>query len=337
MPNRLFVDPIEARAVHIDTVRLSHAYNSWDLPPPLNLKSLGLDITFKERRNNEITTAYAKPVNNMPFLMVTRSENERSYSGITVECSLAKLVNGTGLGVQTAADIECAFDAIDDYIIQRLGVVFDTRTALVKRFDVNADFYVGEDRINLYLASLSRPDSRLKAGHIERGTNYFFNKSRTFAIYGKKEEMKQQLKKRKATQEDVLAAEGLLRVEKRLLTREAVKRYASSKSLEANAKDLLTTAVASAFIADSLSQLSLDKPKYSLKARTDLLVEYFGNKTAELLGMLILREYYGEDFWKKVGIDYQAYNRKKKILKAANLWDVSPAEALPALVIPNDL
>jgi hypothetical protein len=164
MGDRNYIEPIVANGVHIDTVRLSHAYRRSDLPSLDKLKELKFDINSKRRKGNWIHTAHSKPFgyrSGDPHISVILSENYYSYSGIKIECSMAKLVNGTGIGKQTDEDIGCGFDAVEDFIRMVLGIEFDARTAKVGRFDVNADFPVGRERIQLFEKALSRPHASL--------------------------------------------------------------------------------------------------------------------------------------------------------------------------------
>jgi hypothetical protein len=340
MEDRNFIQPIVAKAIHIDTVRLSHAYRSLDLPSYARLKELRLDIHSKRRKGNWIHTAYAKPFGNRPgepHISVILSENPYSYSGIKIECSLAKLVDGTGISRQTDKDIDSGLDAIEDTIRMVTGVEFDARTAKVGRFDVNADFPVGAERIKLYEEALSRPHASLTPGTFGDSSKYFFNGSRTFAIYDKQKEVETRFKKGKASREEVIAAQGLLRIEGRLKTPQAVSGFAKKLSCSNIACELITTDVALAFSSDLITQLSLDKPKFSGEARTSMLIEEFGKNAPEMIGILMLKEWRGEEFWKELGWTETMYYRKKRVLVAANLWNTSPYEALPALVIlPDD-
>lgn len=300
MQGRTYLPPIEADAVHIDTVKITHAYLATDLPLRQELMKLGFDVTLKQRGGNDITTArpkYHVSMSNDPYITVIRSSNNHSYSGITVECSLMKLVNYTGLGEQTEVDIDCGLDAIEDAVRSKLNVNFDARTAKVSRFDVNADFNVGEQRIRLYIDSLSRPYSRLTPSTFDDSTAYYYNGSKTFAIYGKRKEMEKQFRKGKVMKHDVDAAEGLLRVEMRLKTPDAVKKYAKKIPAKAIAKDLFTEAIASNLISETINQLDLDRAKISMDARADLLIQEFGFKAPEKLGILQYKELLGEDFW----------------------------------------
>lgn len=337
MQGRTFLPPIVADAVHIDSVKLSHSYRASELPSPTDLVKMGFDLTFKTRGNNEITTARPKQAlstSSGPYITVIRSSNNYAYSGIAVEVSLMKLGTYSGLGVQSNEDIEWGLDAIGDVVRDKLNVSFDARTAKVSRFDVNADFNVGEQRIKLYIDSLSRPYSRLTPSTFDDSTVYYYNGSRTFAVYGKRKEMEKQFKKGKVMKQDVDAAEGLLRVEMRLKTPHAVKQYAKKIPVKALAKDLFTEAIASKLMSETINQLDLDKAKISMDARAELLIKEFGFDAPEKLGILRYKELFGEDFWIKLGWSKSTYYRKRKELENVNLWSVSPDEALPALVIP---
>jgi hypothetical protein len=337
MQARHFIQPIMAEAVHIDSVRLSHAYLARALPSPQDLSNAGFDLTYKNRKGSDIVTAHRNSnsqVPNEPYVMVIRNSNIFGYSGVSVECSLTKLVNGNGLGIQEDEDIECGLDAIEDFLRGRVGIQFDSRTAKVGRFDVNADFRVGEDRIPLYVNMLSRPSGRYRPSIVGTTTKYFTNKSTGYAIYGKKAEMEHQVKKRKATMDDVVAAEGILRLEKRFYRPQPIRRFAKRLNLNPQADQLLTKAVAMQFIREALSETRLDEFKYSNEARKYELLNHFPKKAAEMLGILEYCVLLGEDCWDKLGCNKQTLERKKKALKNAELWDVSPAEALPALAVP---
>jgi hypothetical protein len=329
-----FTQPILPNAIHIDTVKISHAYRNTDLPPPNDLEKLNFDLNLKNRGQNKIMTAYSK-LNKLnphaPRLSIIISEH--GYSGIKVEVSIAKLLDGIGLAAQTNEDIECALDAIEDYIRNRIGVKFDARTAKVKRYDANADFLVGEERIQSYLKAISSPNARLVTASFGTTTKQFSNKTRTLIVYSKYEEMKNAYKNRKVRLEDVKAAEGLLRVEKRINNLQAVNRLAYQLSLPSDAGHLFTTSVASFLVSDILSELGLDKPRVSYEKRDKLLIEKFGYDAALMLGILELRTRRGEKFWVELGWSPTTYHNKKKLLKKFNLWNISPDEELPALII----
>lgn len=331
-------DPIVASAVHIDTVKISHAYRPDDLPSVEELMRRNFVIVYRQEGSNKITHAHLRPASKkstQPNLKITISEH--GYSGISAEVSIAKLVSGNGLGKQTNADIECALDAIEDYIRKRVGFEFDARTAKVRRLDANADFLVGENQVIPFINSISCNDSRLTRGTFGSTTKQYSNVGRTLIAYGKKNQIEAKYKKGKATIEDVKAAEGLLRVESRLNNIEAVKRFAESYVMPNEAYHLLTIGLASRLMENALKLLNLDTSKLTEDGLYETLKRDFGQKTPEIIGIMKLREEYGEDFWKWLGWSPSTYYRKMKTLKAAKLWDISPYRDLPALLIPSPI
>ncbi|HZH89730.1 MAG TPA: hypothetical protein VEX70_03810 [Pyrinomonadaceae bacterium] len=331
-------DPIVAQAVHIDTIKLSHAYLRDDLPSIEELMRRNFEINYKERGGNKITNAYLRPASKkstQPNLTITISEF--GYSGISVEVSIAKLINRNGLGKQTNDDIESAFDAIEDFIRTRTGVEFDAKTAKVSRFDANADFLVGEHQIIPFINSISCNDSRFIGGTVGSTTKQYFNKGRTLIAYGKKSQMEGEYKKGRAIIEDVEAAEGLLRIESRLSNRQAVKRFADSYSMPNEANYLLTRGLAFALVENALKLINLDTSKPNKAGLYEKLKREFPDDVPEILGIIKLREEFGEDFWKWLGWSKSTYYRKKKLLKAAKLWDLFPYVDLPALLLPSPI
>jgi hypothetical protein len=331
MQNNVFAEPIMAKAVHIDTVYLSHAYRITDLPPPEELKRRHFSLTHKPGDIAEIIIARSLPTfkkSYEPRLTVIISGR---YCGIKVELSIAKLLDGNGLGVQTNDDIECALDAIDDYICGRIGVEFDSRTAKVGRLDVNADFPVGENNIIPYLRAISPPDSRLETGKFGTTTEVFFNGSRALEVYGKRKEMEKQFKRKKATAEDVAAADGLLRIEARLKTTQVIERLSAKLNYPSDAQYLLTLPVARKIMSKAISELEMDRPKFSLHQRDKYLKKIFKGNAPAMLGILEWRARYGEEFWRTLNWSPSKYYKKKRELKRANLWSVSPVKALPPL------
>lgn len=328
---------ILAKAIHIDTVKISHAYHANDLPPPVEFEKRGFDTTYKSRKGNRIMTARSHSLKNdstEPQLSIVISEF--GYCGIKAEVSLAKMIDRNGLGIHTQEDIESAFDGIEDFIRAKIGVNFNARTAKVNRFDANADFLVGEGRIQSFINAISRPYARLTKNTYGSTTLYYRNKSRAFTVYGKKEEMKVRCRDGKATFADIAAADGLLRVEARLMTTESNKRFAEKLTSSNIAEQLLTLNTASIFVKDTIHLLGLDKSKIANEDKEMSLKDTFGKDAPEMFGILAFREYYGEDFWKIIGWSAAKYYRKKKELKDANLWDVSPTQELPTLVVKPD-
>lgn len=328
---------IAASAIHLDTVQIGHAYKVSDLPPPDELSRRGFEISFKERESSgDIIIGRFRPLSKQshePRLTVIRSE--QGYCGIKAELSIAKLLDGSGLGSQTDEDIECALDAIEGSIRQRTGVDFNSRTAKVKRLDVNADFPVGEHRVRPYVRAISCRSARMTRGTVGDTTTQFHNRSRKLVVYGKLAEVRKQYCSRAASREDVEAARGLLRVESRLMAAPLI-RLAGKFDVPADAGHLLTMGVAHRIMVEAIAELNLDRPKPSNQHRAQLLLQHFGKDAPSMLGILEWRALHGEGFWREIGWSQATYYRNRKRLQTANLWDFSPAGELPALLLPAD-
>ena len=148
--------------------------------------------------------------------------------------------------------------------------------------------------------------------------------------------MKQQCKKGTATPEDVRAATGLLRIENRVRGTASINALAKKVQVTASSGNLVTMNTAAYMVDDALSELRLRRPKASASARMQMLIEKFGKKAPEMIGVLELRAHYGEDFWKILGWSQATYYRTRRQLRQANLWDTSPLGELPALALDLD-
>jgi hypothetical protein len=151
-------DVVMASAIHFDTIAMSHCFKSSDLPPGDDLARLGFEKFGYKRTEHAgaIITGVYNPFSKRshePRITVIRSDY--GYSGISIELSIAKLLDNNGLSAQADDDIEFAFDTLESLIWERTGgVEFNPRTAKLSRLDVNADFPVGEDRIIPYINAM---------------------------------------------------------------------------------------------------------------------------------------------------------------------------------------
>jgi hypothetical protein len=323
------IQSIKADALHVDTVKISHACRFNDLPPPDVLEKQGFELTFKRRKNsNNILTAHLKTSS----YHLTLIKSDRGYCGVIIELSIAKYHSSNGLGTQTDADIDYVFREIEIIIGRYVGLKFDPKTAKISRLDVNADFQVGEVWVRSYLNALSRPSTRFIPAEFGDTTRQFYNKSRKLLVYGKYSEVEKQMKKGKATPADLKEAEGLLRVEIGL-RKPPISRLATKLKVAAEGSNLINLSVAKQIVTDGLHELRLDMTKISHEKLFRLMSENFGTDAPLMLGIIKYREVYGDDFWKIFGWSQATYYRKIKKLKDANLWHISPDEDLPALEI----
>ena len=330
------VSSIEANTLHIDTIKIGHAYRNKDLPLLEGLLNKGFELNHKQRKNlNKITTAHLKPNNLIPYHL-TIIKSDYGYCGVNIELSLAKFLDNSGLGEQTNDDIDCAFESIDYIIKEQVNVEFDSRTAKVGRLDVNADFPVGEDKIQSYINAISRPNSRFTPAEFGETTKQFYNKSRKLLVYGKYKEVEHRWKKGRATDEQLEMAKGLLRVEVGL-RKPPIDRLAKKLNISAEASHLINLTVARQIVSEGLHQLSLDMPRISDDALYRELLKHFGKDAPYWLGIIKWKEKYGDDFWRILGWSQSKYYKKKRELETANLWNVVSDEELQALELTEGL
>ena len=327
---------IEASALHVDTVKISHAYRPYDLPPPDELKNKGFELITRGRKSaSDIVSAHLNPTYATPYHL-TVIRNEFGYCGINIELSLAKYFHRSGLGIQTDAHIDSVFDDIEFIIHLIVGAEFKPQTAKVSRLDVNADFPVGEDKILSYVNAITRPSLRFTPAAFGDTTRQFYNKSRKLMVYGKYSEVEKQVKKGRATADDLEAAKGILRVEVGLRKPPLLK-LAQKLNTSAEAGQLINLAVAKHIVCGGLQEMRLDMPKISYDKLYRLMSEHFGKAAPLMLGIVQYRAVYGDDFWKILGWSQAKYYKKKKELEDANLWNVSHDEELAALGLPEGL
>lgn len=323
---------LTAQAVHVDTIRLSRAYNKEQLPDVATLREMGFQVSVKSNdKGGVIVRAVHQPLSRLshePRITITRSDV--GYSGVEVEGSVAKLLDGGGLSAQSDDDLDAALTAIEDLVRSRVGVEFDVRAAVVKRLDANADFAVGEAGIAAYVSALSC-SGRLKRAMFGDTTACFYNSSRKLMVYGKRAETLERCRSGKASLSDVQAASGLLRLESSLKRPEAVRRLAMKLGVEPNAGSLVTLGTARFLVSEALSELRMDEPRVSAAERDALLVKRFGPEAASLAGVLDWRARNGTNFWKGLGWSAAKYYRVQKRLRDAGLWDTSSEGLLPAL------
>lgn len=322
-------------AIHIDTVRIAHAYSRDTLPSPSELLAGGFDLAYKHRDSSgDICNATLQPMpgkGHWPHIFVTLSQY--GYNGVSAEVSLAKLFTGHGLGQQTEDDIDCALSDIGVFVRDRVGVEFDAQTAKVKRLDANADFDVGESRIQPFVRSVSCRSSRLTRGTVGTTTAQFFNRSRSLVVYGKRAEMEAQYRRNAVTADDVDAATGLLRVEARLYGPQ-IQRLAKKLGVPAEAGYLLSLPVAESVVSSALTELGLDTPKNSAQAIGQRLVETFGADAPAMLGVIEWRRRYGEESLRELWSQSKYYRVRGQLLKS-DFWLSQEDEELPALTVED--
>jgi len=259
---------------------------------------------------------------------------------LTVEVSLPKLLYSSNVFPLTADDIREGLEMISEFVEHTAGVVFEASEALVGRVDYCHGFQVGSENMMPYLSAISRANyPNLPFPSIKRSSVTFSNKARSkeIQLYDKWEEMSEQFKEGKATEDQRDSALGFLRLEVRHRTSPACTRLATKHDQpNRTAKYLLSPDIAYREIEESLTALGLDRPIVAVDGRVDGIRKAFGDTPLcrRLLGFITLLDRYGEGFWKHGygGYKKSKYHEEAKLLRGAGLWLYSE-QPLPALQI----
>lgn len=268
------------------------------------------------------------------------------YSGahaghyLSVQASLPKILYNTNLRVLTDEEIDHALSIVSDYVLRETHAGFDARAANVGRVDYCFNFQVGEEKIFPYLrAAMEATPAHLKRrviGNIETVDHY--NKSRKLTIYAKKREVERQMKLGRATERDVEAADGLLRIEARFTAAGAVKGLREKLGLaDRTAQSLLRCQIAEHVLTRMLNELELNQSIASKTERFDRLRHRFGfsPKFQRLIGFMTMCEVYGAENLVRMDIVKRAsFYEQRRAMQQARAWVWSPMpETLPGLRI----
>lgn len=258
---------------------------------------------------------------------------------ISVEVSLPKILFGSNVQMLGKTELTAALHAVGEFASRHFGVAFDPFTANVGRVDFCHNFAVGEDRIYSYLQAASEAEpaflKRRIIGKIE--TVEFFNKSRKVYCYDKLRETERQFSKGKISKEAVEAARGILRLEARYNTTEAVKRLCANQlSLpDRQVRTLLNFEAAESVLTAALESLNLHEPVVMRDCRIEKLRQFYGygSRLQRLVGFLQLCDVYGGDKLIALGVMKPSayYKQRKEIRDAGALIFSSFYSTLPAL------
>lgn len=241
----------------------------------------------------------AQEINYSPTIFYFRAPDSKYY--LSVQASLPKLIYGDNVQMLGEAELNDALKILQEFASKHLGVFFDVFTATVGRVDYCYNFPVGEDLIYQYLLATAEAEpARMKRrliGKIE--TVEFANKSRKIYCYDKKREAEYLFRRNKISAEAVAAARGVLRLEVRYNTTEAVKRLSSGqlKLPDIQAQTLLNFDIAESVLTSAVESLKLHEPIIPFDKRLDKLQKKYGygSRFHRLAGFLYLCDTFGFD------------------------------------------
>lgn len=310
----------------IDTMRLTkHA----PMPPAEALQAQGYVVQRGTGRRGSWLRAWLNPtVPSRPRVTWLAHECDRS-AVVMIEMSLANFWRKeSGHALSTDAEITAALSATSRAASTLAHADLDLREMLVRRIDFYRDFRVGSDVMSYLAAARTATPTRLKLMQFDDSV-YFQNATRAIVAYDKGAERRE----RKATDQEVEASRGLLRVEHRLMNTRACTYHARRAGCASrSARNLVSAAVSDFFVAEALRLLGLDQPVGGADERLAALVEAFGRDAAEMVGLLILRNSLGENFWQQLGWSPSTFARKRRLLQRGGFWLAAPnPRQLPAL------
>lgn len=261
---------------------------------------------------------------------------------LTAEVSVPKLLFDNNIVQLGDADISRGLYAIAGFVKNMTGVMFDARAALVGRVDYCHNFPVGEANKVSYLSAAARASiPRLTRHHIGDTSLLFQNKSQKVRLYSKHDEVANRANKGRATDDELRASVGLLRLEVSHFTSDACRRLSDRYDLPDRYADLLlNSSIAKMEIERGLSMLGLDEVTETVDARLDVLREVYGDTphTRRLAGFLGFLDRYGEGFWQH---GFGAYSRSTyfeycRDLKKANVWLRSDRRLPPLRLVRSE-
>ncbi len=271
-----------------------------------------------------------------PTLFCFRAPDAKYYLG--VQASLPKLIYGHNVKMLDESALSDALKILQEFATTRFGIFFDVYKANIGRIEYCYNFPVGEDLIYSYLSAASEAEpprmKRRLIGKIE--TVEFANDSWKIYCYDKGLEAKHLFKNEKISAEAVEAARGVLRLEVRFNSTEAVKRLSGRLKLpDIQAQTLLNFDVAKSVLTSAVKALGLHEPVIPFDKRLfKLKKEYgYGSRFHRLAGFLHLCDTFGFDKLVEIGVMKRSayYKQRKEVANADALIFSNHHTTLPAL------
>lgn len=267
---------------------------------------------------------------------------------LTATGSLPKSLYGNNVElISDEADIFLALDSISAFASEATGLEFDARQANVCRLDVCHNWQIGEEDVYAYLRALRNATyPRMKRNIYEVGTVNFTNWAGTrnskrmtqrVTVYSKHSDILDLAHEGKATEAELHASVGVLRLEHRFSKSTSCKRLAARLGLlDRRAHSMLREHVFDRVLGETMKELGLDKPIESGDSRLALVREYYGIHSPQykrLALFIILGDEHGfENLVPLKILSRSRFYEHKRELEKAGAWLVSPLRrTLPPL------
>ncbi len=238
-------------------------------------------------------------------------------------------------------EINQALTLTSDWVSEAARVTFDAGRANLSRVHFCHNFQMLPKDVLEYIKAASNTSiPRTVRTVCDNRTVQFSNGARAVVLYDKLSEVMSKLSKDEATNEDVAAATGVLRLETRFEDRRACKRLALRHSLSNTGGALLTMKVATGTLDETIDELGLNETVEGSEARLARLMDYYDPERAQILaGFMVFCDSFGAENLIRLGYCKKAtFYQRRKALKAAGVWLHSGAmRRLPPLrlVVPR--
>lgn len=317
----------------VDTVHLRHVYET-----PLPEREAQ---QFTRARDGSLIFDEPKPKGfrlALPRIIYRQARDEKHY--LTVTVSLPKMMYGDNVRTMYFEDIEIALEQISTFASHRTGLEFDAKTASVSRVDFASNFQVGEENVFHYLRAVERASlPRMERSIIgnARDTILFSHGSEQIELYSKHAETAKLAREGKASDDTLRASIGLLRLERRFLRTNAVKRLASRLGLsDRSSETILQESIAEKVLIETMKNLGLSQNVESKDSRFNILREYCGSNATlykNLVYFVALADAYGEAKLLEQGFMPRSsfYKNRNHIKKAGVLITTPARKSLPPL------
>ncbi len=275
----------------IDTIKISHLYLK--IPCDGELERRGWRKNFN-KNTGSITSWFYKEINQSPYLSLFVAPDAKVYLSTTV--SLPAFIFGSNVRLPNEQEIKNGLDLLSEYVMEKSGLEFDAQMAMVWEVHFTKDYFVGEVAMRQVISKLSEMNiPRFDRGGYGDSTLYFHSKGtgkqahkpRTICIYDKHEDCL----KKSFSKSDIQQAEGMMRLEFRYKTTDAVKRLVKAFQLpNRKARTIFTQVVSDAVLAPIEKQILLLLEETDSQNRIITLTEKYGKRrTGTLIQFLVYK------------------------------------------------
>ncbi len=260
------------------------------------------------------------------------------------EVSLPKMMFGSNVRmIGSGAEINQGLTMLSNFVSKSALVDFDAVRANVSRVHFCYNFHMPPRDVSDYIQAVSNASiPRTMRTVFENETVRFSNGSRKIQIYDKLREVLAKLPKDEATNEDVLSAAGLLRLETGFEDRRACKNLTKRRGLSnTTGGELLTMSVARPTLDEAIAELGLDEVIEGCETRVVRLLDCYGPERAQVLaGFMLMCDSFGAENVVELGLCKKStfYDRRRAVQAAGAVLHSNGRRRLPPLrlVIPSE-